>query len=111
MLPRTVSMRAAYGRAASAAACARRSFEAATICMALVIFCVALVAAMRLRRSFSEGMDGGCQMPDVELPRSDIRQLSSYLSERLSVIFDHALELGCGRVIEVARVANRVEDV
>jgi hypothetical protein len=35
---------------------ARRSFEAATICMALVIFCVALVEAMRLRRSFRLGM-------------------------------------------------------
>ena len=37
---------------------ARRSLEAATICMALVIFCVALTEAMRLRRSFRLGMGG-----------------------------------------------------
>src|SRR3954466_13430394 len=51
MLPSTFSMRSAYGRAASAAAWARRSFDAATICMALVIFCVALVEARRTRMS------------------------------------------------------------
>src|SRR5687768_1685703 len=56
MLASTAAMRCEYGRAASAASCARRSFAAATICMALVIFCVALTEAMRLRRSFSEAM-------------------------------------------------------
>ena len=56
ILPSTFSMRSAKGRAASAATGARRSFEAATICMALVIFCVALVAAMRFRRSFRLGI-------------------------------------------------------
>ncbi len=35
---------------------ARRSLAAATICMALVIFCVALTEEMRFRRSLSEGM-------------------------------------------------------
>ncbi len=44
------------GRAASAAVCARRSFDAATICIALVIFCVALVEAMRTRMSLSEAI-------------------------------------------------------
>ena len=48
---RTASIFSANGRAASAAACARRSLDAATICMALVIFCVALVAAIRTRIS------------------------------------------------------------
>src|SRR5256885_6525533 len=57
MLAITASILVAYGRAASAAACARRSFEAATICIALVIFCVALVEAMRTRMSLSEAMD------------------------------------------------------
>src|SRR5213592_4687778 len=52
----TASIFSAYGRAASAAVWARRSFEAATICMALVIFCVALVEAMRTRMSFSEAI-------------------------------------------------------
>src|ERR1043165_8901246 len=56
MLRSTLSMRSANGRAASAADGARRSLDAATICMALVIFCVALVAAMRTRMSLSEGM-------------------------------------------------------
>src|SRR5690606_97798 len=41
---------------ASAAVCARRSFAAATICIALVIFCVAFTEAMRLRRSLSEAI-------------------------------------------------------
>src|SRR5262249_14228706 len=93
MLPRTVSMRAAYGRAASAAACARRNFDAATICMALVIFCVALVAAMRLRRSLSDGMDV-CD-----------------LSERPRVVVDDSLELARGCVVEIARIADRSEDI
>src|SRR3981189_1004387 len=56
MLEITASIFSAYGRAASAAICARRSFDAGTICMALVIFCVALVEAMRTRMSFSEAI-------------------------------------------------------
>src|SRR5260370_29404433 len=52
MLAITASIFSAKGRAASAAVCARRSFDAATICMALVIFCGALVEAMRTRMSF-----------------------------------------------------------
>src|SRR5437763_13917105 len=56
MLPSTVSMRCANGRAASAACCARRNLDAATICIALVIFCVALVEAMRTRMSLSEAI-------------------------------------------------------
>ena len=55
-LASTASMREAYGRAASAALCARLSFAAATICMALVIFCVAFTLEMRLRSSFNEGI-------------------------------------------------------
>src|SRR5215469_5231363 len=85
MLPRTVSMRAAYGRAASAAAWARRNFDAATICMALVIFCVALVAAMRLRRSLSEGidLDDGRQTTD---DRTSIRHIVASIGPPLSVV-------------------------
>src|SRR3954465_10791269 len=55
-LASTASMRCENGRAATAASWARRSFAAATICMALVIFCVAFTEAMRLRRSLSDGM-------------------------------------------------------
>ena len=37
-------------------ACARRSFDTATICMALVIFCVDLTEAIRFLSSFSDGI-------------------------------------------------------
>src|SRR5262249_58292105 len=47
---------AAYGLAACARACARRSLAAATISMALKICCMLLVARMRRRRSFSEAI-------------------------------------------------------
>src|SRR4051812_717965 len=50
------SMRSAYGRAASACACARRSFDAATIFMAEVIFCVDFTLLMRVRSAFRLGM-------------------------------------------------------
>ena len=46
----------------------RRNFEAATICMALVIFCVALVEAMRTRMSLSEAILSSPRRSD---PRSD----------------------------------------
>src|SRR5271157_489323 len=52
----TDSTRSAYGRAASTALCARRSFETATICIALVIFCVDLTEAIRFLRSFRDGI-------------------------------------------------------
>ncbi len=51
-LPSTAAIFSAKGRPASAAIWARRSFAAATICMALVIFCVAFTEVMRFRRSF-----------------------------------------------------------
>src|SRR5947209_2255498 len=64
----TASIFSAYGRAASAAFCARRSFEAATICIALVIFCVALVEAMRTRMSLSDAMSFGLSPGHGALP-------------------------------------------
>src|SRR5581483_11584578 len=97
ILPSTTSMRSAYGRDASAAACARRSFEAATICMALVIFCVALVAAMRLRRSLSEGMRA--------------QSIPMRSSKRLGIAVDNALELGLGVLVEVAAFANGFKNI
>src|SRR5258708_28727058 len=72
MLAITASIFSAKGRAASAAVCARRSFEAATICMALVIFCVALVEAMRTRMSFSEAILSSPRRSDL---RSDRKPL------------------------------------
>src|SRR6185369_7721576 len=102
--PSTLLIRSAYGRAASAAVCARRSFEAATICMALVIFCVALVEAMRTRMSLSEAILSSPRRSDL---RSDRKSLvharpcaghprsHALLREGLGIAFDHGLEL-CG---------------
>ena len=49
-------MRSANGRDASACSCARRSLEAATSFMALVIFCVCLTLPIRLRSSLRLGI-------------------------------------------------------
>src|SRR5258706_12635509 len=48
---------AAYGRASFMRSCARRILLAATISMALVIFCVLLTLAILLRISLVPGMD------------------------------------------------------
>src|SRR5689334_24251981 len=92
-------MRSAKGRAASAAACARRSLEAATICMGLVIFCVALVAAMRTRMSLR------LAIPSLSYP------LILTLGEALGVIVDNGLQLLLGIGREVAGLADVFEDV
>src|SRR5918997_3164277 len=89
MFESTWLMRSANGRAASAALCARRSLAAATICMALVIFCVAFTEAIRLRRSFSEGM----ARPGTS-------------RERLGEGLDRALEPAAVVVRQVARGAD-----
>src|SRR4051812_10989031 len=136
----TAFMRSANGRAASAALCARRSFAAATICMALVIFCVAFTEAMRLRRSFSEGMARPSPLPLAgrgrgwgsrgrrrrrsDLPRDPPpppsgapppqggRQRTPFSSaERLRERLARALQLARRVVGEVARGADRVEDL
>src|SRR5687768_2405497 len=99
MVPATLAntwpMRSAKGRAASAAVCARRSFAAATICMALVIFCVAFTEAMRLRRSLRLG----------------IERSYSPLRKRLGEGLDGALQLGPVVVREVARGADVLQDL
>src|SRR4051812_41371492 len=48
----------AYGRAASAASCARRSFDAATICCALVILRIDVTVAIRRRKEIRLGILG-----------------------------------------------------
>src|SRR5205085_8745528 len=50
------SMSCAYGRARITASCARRSFAAATIFIALVIFCVFRTERMRVRMARSEAI-------------------------------------------------------
>src|SRR5262245_1856279 len=101
ILPSTFSMRSAKGRAASAAACARRSFDAATICMALVIFCVALVAAMRTRMSLRLAIQSILANADA----------SSSSGERLGVAVDHAFQLRFGVGGKVGGLADVFEDV
>src|SRR5687767_11755870 len=101
MLRNTLSMRSAKGRAASAAACARRSFDAATICMALVIFCVALVEARRTRMSL--------RLAIQSIPVNAGASITS--SEGLGVSVDHALQLLLGIAGKVVGLANILEDV
>ena len=116
MLPSTVSMRSANGRAASAAACARRSFDAATICMALVIFCVALVAAIRTRMSLREAIS--VQSPSARplvsffvMPGLVPGRKERWLRKRLGVTVDNTLQLGRGGVAEIAGLANIFENI
>src|SRR5271170_4736126 len=75
--------------------------------MALVIFCVAFVAAMRLRRSLSDGIRGSIYCD--ALTRKSFSAMS--LREGFGEAFDRALELARGRVVEIARIADGVEDV
>ena len=70
---------------------ARRSFAAATICIALVIFCVALTEAMRLRRSF--------KTRHMRLSLSGQRCPSKGSGERLGEGVRRGLELACRRVV------------
>src|SRR5437588_10676502 len=133
MLPSTVSMRSANGRAASAAFCARRSLEAATICMALVIFCVALVEAMRTRMSLSEAILSPPRRPDrhdptaslssiksghkreaclrANAPGQNVNQPNGRSSKRLGESLDHGLQLGGGIIAEIAGFADRVQNL
>ena len=55
-------MSEAYGRPAKAACWARRIFDAATICMALVIFAVFLTELIRRLMSRVLGMQLSCQV-------------------------------------------------
>src|SRR6185295_20139673 len=95
MLEITASIFSALGRAASAAACARRSLEAATICIALVIFCVALVAAMRTRMSLRLAIG-----LDLSACRGAARHHRNRLRKCLRIRVDRSLELGGGGVVE-----------
>src|ERR1700740_1278287 len=108
MLEITASIFSAKGRAASAALCARRSLDAATICIALVIFCVALVEAMRTRMSLSEAILRSPWRPDLHPAASPSWMagtspaMTVSLSKRLDETLDHALQLGRGIVTEIA---------
>src|SRR5438105_15875195 len=89
--------------------------------MALVIFCVALVEAMRTRMSFSEAILSSPRRsclygarPQATLlvgpgRRPGRNRKSS--SKRLGVTFDHALQLAGEIVGEIAAVTNAVENL
>ena len=74
------SIRSAYGREASACCCARRSFDAATIFMAEVIFWVDFTLLMRVRRAFRLGILPlqACRAPRLGRPHqlNDFAKLS-----------------------------------
>src|SRR5215213_8910359 len=104
--------------------------------MALVIFCVAFTEAMRLRRSFSEGMARPSPLPLAGWGSRGRRRRRSHLPrdpppppsgapppqggrkrwpfrsrERLGERLHRALELARGVVGKIAGGADRVEDV
>src|SRR5436305_9510601 len=82
----------AYGRAASTRSCARRSFAAETIFMALVICCVFLTDRMRRRMSIRLGMaySGGCRFAVLG---------HKALFELLEHVLDLALEVVIDRLL------------
>src|SRR5215468_60636 len=98
------SMRSAYGRAATAASCARRSLAAATICMALVILRVAFTEAMRLRMSLREAIGAFKAAAGRRLRRHPLTRLAELLGDLL----DHALQLGRRRIRQILAVADLI---
>src|SRR5689334_25248886 len=73
----------AYGRAAMTASCARRSFAAATIFIALVIFCVLFTLPIRRRISLSVAMRRSGLEAGDELPGDRVELLLEILREVL----------------------------
>src|SRR5262245_33093276 len=79
---------------------ARRSRDAATIFIALVICCVDLTAGMRRRRSNTEGMG-------VALPRGRLRRRS----ERVAEFLERRVEVGLERVVDLLLVGERGQEI
>src|SRR5690606_10426803 len=77
--------------------CARRNLEAATIFMALVIFCVDRTLAIRLRRSFKLAMGFG------PYPLS--------LTESFAEFVENGLQLGFRLIGQLLFLANGLEHV
>src|SRR5580704_13343544 len=90
----------AYGRIATIRVCARVSRAPATIFMARVIFCVALVLAMRLRIALSEGM-GAPLLPVFGLGRA----------ERGAELVERLLECPFALVVEGLLRAKGLEEI
>src|SRR5439155_16738930 len=85
-LPRTLRSIPPYGREAMVRSCARRSFAAETIFMALVICCVFLTERMRRRISIRLGI---CLYRRLGLRKSFLELLHSRLDLRLQVFIQH----------------------
>src|SRR5439155_13810764 len=83
-LPRTLRSIPPYGREAMVRSCARRSFAAETIFMALVICCVFLTERMRRRISIKLGI-GFCRWVLREEPRLELFDDRLYLGGKISV--------------------------
>src|SRR6185295_6465191 len=98
-LLRTRSIWVANGRPCMMRSWARRSRDAATIFIALVICCVDLTARMRRRRSNSEGME---VLRRCRLAR---RQ------ERLAELLERVVEIALDRVVDLLLVGVRGEQI
>src|SRR5258706_165047 len=93
---------AAYGRASFMRSCARRILLAATISMALVIFCVLLTLAILLRISLVPGMD-----PLSVTAR--LRELFADLLQRRLVRLEFRLRVDCLEVGLAAAAREALE--
>ena len=93
----------AYGRADSSRACARRSFDAATIFMALVICCVARTERIRLLIDLDSGP--GHRPPPLCPPL----RFRDRLALRLEFL-DRVPQVGLGLVVQIPRLPDRVQD-
>src|SRR5262245_35820610 len=91
--------------------CARRSFDAATIFIALVICCVFLTARIRRRRSISDGMSSALALGRRRFPRTEIGgEFPDRLVERaFQLVIELFLLLNAGEDFGVARLDELVQ--
>src|SRR4029077_11335821 len=82
------------GRPASAASWALRIFEAATICIALVICAVLLMERMRRRKSRGLFINQSSQVPDLASSNQNYQALMVRLSPCFLELVDGCLHLG-----------------
>src|SRR5256885_11143026 len=105
-LPSTRCICAAYGRALTIRSCARRSFDAATIFIALVICCVFLTARILRRRSIRDGILRCRRLPRREVAR---KFLDRGVERSLQLIVQLLLFDDPSEDLWVARFDERVE--
>src|SRR5208337_1350649 len=88
---------------------ARRSFDTATICIALVIFCVDLTEAIRFLRSLRDGIAWRLRPAPHVRARGPLGSDES--GEAGGVGFDRRLELGFGVARKVVGRADRAKNL